>query len=67
MNCQTCGQGWPTRTATYGTATGWIRLCDTCLFADMPKDTATASYAGGWDNEALAQARMGFGLTEDTA
>jgi hypothetical protein len=39
MPCQTCGKGYAegVRTDTYHSASGVLRLCDPCLFADMPR------------------------------
>lgn len=68
--CVKCGRGWPdVKVDTYWDGDRPYEECDPCLLAEMKAamgaDRPDPGYAGGWDNEALAQARMGIGVAAD--
>lgn len=47
MKCQQCGAGWPAPVAVYESRSATVALCDTCLFAEMPRQRTVAVFAPG--------------------
>jgi hypothetical protein len=54
VKCQTCQRGWPVvRVDVYVGASASVRLCDDCLWAEIPQEPAvTVVYPSGATSEA---------------